>query len=77
MRDLHKAGLEVSFVFRHLRDIATFWFRRDVKIRLASIMRRISKLELELAILKPEMIQLQRNPPDAVILDNTAIHGLL
>ena len=32
MRDLHKAGLEVSFVFRHLRDIATFWFRKDVKI---------------------------------------------
>ena len=40
-------------------------------------MRWISKLEIELAILKSEMVQLQRSVLDAVILDNTAIHGLL
>ena len=77
VRDLHKAGLEVSFVLRHLQDVATSWFWRDVKIRLASIVRRISKLETELAILKSEMVQFQRNPPNAVILNNTAIHDLL
>ncbi|XP_050251434.1 uncharacterized protein LOC126698327 [Quercus robur] len=56
VRDLHKAGLEVSFVLRHLRDVATSWFRRDVKIRLASIMRQIFELEPELAILKSKMV---------------------
>ena len=77
VRDLHKAGFEVSFVLRHLRDVATLWFRRDVKIQLASIVCRISELETELAILKSEMVQLQRSAADAVILDNNAIHGLL
>nr|XP_023903651.1 uncharacterized protein LOC112015482 [Quercus suber] len=77
VRDLHKAGLDVSFVLCHLRDVATSWFRRDVKTRLASIVHRISELETELAVLKSEMAQLQRNPPNAVILDNIAIHGLL
>jgi len=32
VRDLHKAGLDVSFVLCHLRDVATSWFPRDVKI---------------------------------------------
>ena len=77
MRDLHKAGLEVSFVLCHLRDVATSWFQRDMKIRLASIVHWISELEIELTILKSEMVQLQRNPPNVIILDNTAIHGLL
>ncbi|KAK7851868.1 hypothetical protein CFP56_040768 [Quercus suber] len=77
VRDLHKAGLDVSFFLCHLRDVVTSWFRRDMKIRLASIVHWISELETELAILKSEMAQLQRNPPNAVILDNTAIHGLL
>ena len=27
VRDLHKAGLDVSFVLCHLRDVATSWFR--------------------------------------------------
>ena len=63
MRDLHKVGLEASFVLHNLRDVATSWFWRDVKIRLASIVRWISKLETELAILKSKMVQLQRNPP--------------
>jgi len=40
-------------------------------------MRQIFELEPELAILKSEMVQLQRNPLDVVILDNTTIHGLL
>ena len=26
VRDLDKAGLEVSFVLRHLQDVATSWF---------------------------------------------------
>ena len=56
VRDLHKAGFEVSFVLRHLQDVATLWFRRDVKIRLASIVSQISELEIELVILKSEMV---------------------
>ncbi|KAF3951961.1 hypothetical protein CMV_022437 [Castanea mollissima] len=77
VRYLHKAGLEVSFVLYHLQNVSTSWFHRDVKTRLASIVRQISELEKELAILKSEMVQLQRNSPNTVILDNTAIHGLL
>ena len=49
MRDLHKASLEVSFVLCHLQDVATLWFRSDMKIRLTSIVGRISELETELA----------------------------
>ena len=56
VRDLHKAGFEVSFVLRHLQDVATLWFRRDVKIRLAYIVSRISELKIELVILKSEMV---------------------
>ena len=56
MRDLHKASLEVSFVLCHLQDVATLWFRSDMKIRLASIVGQISELETELAILKLEMV---------------------
>ena len=56
VRDLHKASLEVSFVLCHLQDVATLWFRSDMKIRLASIVGRISELETKLAILKSEMV---------------------
>ena len=56
VRDLHKASLEVSFVLCHLQDVATLWFRSDMKIRLAFIMGWISELETELAILKSEMV---------------------
>ena len=40
-------------------------------------MHWISKLEIELAILKSGMVQLQRSVLGAVILDNTTIHSLL
>ena len=60
VRDLHKTGLEISFVLCHFRDVATSWFRKGMKTRLASIVRRISELEVKLAILKSEVVQLQR-----------------
>nr|POE53192.1 hypothetical protein CFP56_13600 [Quercus suber] len=77
VRDLHKASLEVSFVLRYLQDITTLWFCRDMKTRLAFVLCRIFELEAKLAILKSEMIQLQRGVPNIVILDNNAIHSLL
>nr|POE53191.1 hypothetical protein CFP56_13600 [Quercus suber] len=51
--------------------------QRDMKTRLAFVLCRIFELEAKLAILKSEMIQLQRGVPNIVILDNNAIHSLL